>query len=131
MSVNTWQAPNTWEDGGVSFSTTETRSVRVDSSTVSVSEIINLATTEIRSSRIDVSSLISAIPGSAEFTTTEVRSSRLDSSILSIPQNLLLSTTETRSARVDNSTLNVPVVITINPRNIIQVKRKNNIIRVR
>lgn len=92
---------------------------------------LNITTTEIRSSRIDDSFLSIATPGSAEFVTTEVRSSRLNSSILSIPQNLLLSVTETRSARFDISAVNVPVVITVNPKNIIRVKRKNNIIRVR
>ncbi len=109
MSVNTWQTPNTW--GGapsiVLITATETKSERVCSSALS----------------IDAESLAAIV--------TELKKARTNLSTATIKKDINVIVTEIKASRADLSLLDIPVVIIINPRNIIRVKRKSNIIRIK
>lgn len=85
MSVNTWQAPNTWLSSGVNISITE--------SFGGFSEQITTSIIETGSIAIDV--------------------------------------TEEFNGFLEAINVKLPVDITINPKNVIRVKAKNNVIRVK
>lgn len=136
----------------VSVSVTETRSSRVDSSTVDIVVPFSATVTETRSARLNDSSI--SIVGNTLIAVTEVRQSRLNSSFIVIPDNIGAVVTEIKSARIDSSSLVtpldlgavvteiksarinissviIPIKLTVNPKNIIRAKRNNNTIRVR
>lgn len=52
-------------------------------------------------------------------------------SSIDIKKEIDLIVTEIKASRQDFSLLNIPVIITINPKNIIRVKRKENTVRVK
>ena len=139
--------------GGTSVAVTEVKSNRIDLSLLSISANLSIATTEIRSSRVE--SPVISIAGSVIATVTEIKSSRVDNSSVTIDVSALsilvteikgsrvdlssidikkeidLIVTEIKASRQDFSLLNIPVIITINPKNIIRVKIKENTVRVK
>lgn len=117
-------------NANLTIETTETKTARVDTSVISISGAVAAIVTEVRSTRSDESSA-TIESSSLEALITEVRGSRVDLSNINIKKDIDVIITEVKSSRVDSSLVNIPITITINPKNIIRVKRNNNIIRVR
>ena len=114
----------------LTITTTETRSSRVDLSTLSVAGNVLATVTEIKSSRVDNSSVTIDV-SALSILVTEIKGSRVDLSSIDIKKEIDLIVTEIKASRQDFSLLNIPVIITINPKNIIRVKRKENTVRVK
>ena len=114
----------------LSIATTEIRSSRVESSVISIAGNVIAAVTEIKSSRVDNSSVTIDV-SALSILVTEIKGSRVDLSSIDIKKEIDLIVTEIKASRQDFSLLNIPVIITINPKNIIRVKRKENTVRVK
>tara|TARA_R110000772_G_scaffold248137_1_gene362137 strand:- start:908 stop:1921 length:1014 start_codon:yes stop_codon:yes gene_type:complete len=114
----------------LSITTTETRSSRVESSVISVAGNVIATVTEVKSSRVGNSSVTIDV-SALSILVTEIKGSRVDLSSIDIKKEIDLIVTEIKASRQDFSLLNIPVIITINPKNIIRVKRKENTVRVK
>ena len=114
----------------LTITTTETRPSRVDLSTLSVAGNVLATVTEVKNSRADNSSVTIGV-SALSILVTEIKGSRVDLSSIDIKKEIDLIVTEIKASRQDFSLLNIPVIITINPKNIIRVKRKENTVRVK
>ena len=116
--------------GNIAVSVTESKSSRVDVSSLSISGAVAASVTEVRSKRYDSSS-VTIESKALDLIVTEIKKSRVNISSVAIKKEIEAIITEVRASRNDLSDVNIPVIITVNTKNIVKIKRKNNTVKIK
>ena len=116
--------------GNIAVSVTEYKSSRVDVSSLSISGAVVASVTEVRSKRDDSSS-VTIESKALDLIVTEIKKSRVDISSVAIKKEIEAIVTEVKASRNDLSNINIPVIITVNAKNTVKIKRKTNLVKVK